>query len=188
MADRDVERRMVREEREIIGEKTQKDGFNVKRRTKNIVYGVDTNMKSRRLMMELLPEIIDNEYDKITSPKLYDDIAGMERKKSGKIEHSDSSHDDVLFSYLIFRYALHYGDSLRQKFGISPIASKNNLKSTGIFTDITKMGSIIDNANKLDNLLITNTQAYQTLKAYEDNNKEESDMKDAFLRILDLND
>jgi hypothetical protein len=188
MGDRDVERRMVREERDAIGEKTQKDGFNVKRRTRNIVYGVDTNMKSRRLMMELLPEIIDNEYDKLCSPKLYDDIAGMERKKTGKIEHSDSSHDDILFSYLIFRYALHYGDSLRQKFGISPVPSKSNLKAIGTNSNITKIGSIIENANKFDNLLFNDHPAYQTLMRQEQNNKEESDMKDAFLRILDMND
>jgi hypothetical protein len=41
-----------------MGEKQQKDGVTIKRKTKNIVYGVDTTSKSRDIMMSMLPDIV----------------------------------------------------------------------------------------------------------------------------------
>jgi hypothetical protein len=187
MKDRVVEPRMVQEERESLGEKTQKDGFNIKKRTKNIVYGIDTNMKTRKLMFELLPEIIDNEYDKIVSPMIYEDIAGLETKKNGKIEHSNSSHDDSLMSYLIFRYALHYGKSLRERFKINPIPTKFNIKSASSDEDMRKIENLLNTVQKTDSLAMSNNDVFNYIKDQQAKNQEKEERLSAFERIADLN-
>src|SRR5690554_5307030 len=56
-----IERRMYRELNKSAGQRKQKDGLNVVSKTRNFIYGVDTTKKSRDLMFELLPSIIDNE-------------------------------------------------------------------------------------------------------------------------------
>jgi hypothetical protein len=187
MKDRIVEPRMVQEEREVLGEKTQKDGFNIKKRTKNIVYGIDTNMKTRKLMFELLPEIIDEEYDKIVSPKIYEDIAGLETKKNGKIEHSNSTHDDSLMSYLIYRDALHYGKSLRERFKINPIPSKFNIKSMSSDEDMRKIENLLNTVQKADSLAMSNNDVFNFLKDQQTKNQEKEERLSAFERIADLN-
>ena len=57
-----------------------------KRKTKNIVYGVDTTSKSRDIMMSMLPDIVQNEAEKLVSPNIQQDIQGIQRKKNNKIE------------------------------------------------------------------------------------------------------
>jgi hypothetical protein len=189
MKDREVEPRMLREEKEQIGEKTQKDGFTVKRTTKNIIYGVDTNSKTRKLMFELLPEIVENEYDKIISPKLYEDIAGLERKKTGKVEHSDTSHDDSLMSYLIFRYALHYGKCLKDRFKINAIPNKGNIKTISSADNIQRIERVIQAANVADNMGANGLNSDMFNYLVEKNRRmgNESETSSALQRILDLN-
>jgi len=187
MKDRLIEPRMVQEEKEHLGEKTQKDGFTVKKKTKNIVYGIDTNQRTRKLMFELLPEIIDMEYDKIISPKLYEDIAGLERKKNGKIEHSSSSHDDSLMAYLIFRYALHYGKSLKDRFKINAIPSKSNLKIVSGNDDFKRIQALLDTVQTVDSLSMNNNQVFNYMKEHQDKIKEKDSALSAFERIADLN-
>ena len=123
-----VEPRMYRERVERLGEKKEKDGFIVKKKLKTISYGVDTNMTTRKQMFDMLPEIVETEYDKFVSPNVYKDLCGLERKKTGKIEHSESQHDDSLMAYLIFRWAVFYGKCFRDKFGIYPTPSRMNVK------------------------------------------------------------
>jgi hypothetical protein len=187
MKDRDIESRMVQEERETLGEKTQKDGFTVKRKTKNIMYGIDTNVKTRKLMFELLPEIIDSEYDKIISPRLYEDIAGLEKKKNGKIEHSVTSHDDNLMSYLIFRYALHYGQSLKNRFKINPIPTKTNIKTVSSSSDMKRIESILLQTQTAESLSAVNNQVYDFLKDHQNKIQERDSKIMSFERIADFN-
>lgn len=168
MKDRVIEPRMVKEERVTKGEKRQKDGFTVRQNTKNIVYGVDTNRVTRAQMFDILPEIVDYEYDKIVSKKLYSDIAGLEKKKNGKIEHSETSHDDSLMSYLVFRWALHFGSDLQKRFKISPMPSRNNLKTVSSSQDMLKIQGILEQANHLEGMATYNTQAFEYLKERED--------------------
>ena len=95
--------------------KKQQDGFTVKKKMKTIIYGVDTNQKTRKEMFDLLPGIVEFEYDKIVSEEIAKDIAGLETKKNGKVEHSSTTNDDGLMSYLIFRWSLHFGKKLKRK-------------------------------------------------------------------------
>ena len=192
-----IEPRIYRETRERPGEKTQKDGFVVRKKTKSIVYGVDTTAESRKLMYDLLMTIVNEEYDSIISPELYEDINRLERKKNGKIEASEGAHDDCLMAYLIFRYAVFYGSCFRDRFGISPIASKNNLKIVSSQDNFKKIENIIMNANSMDNNsnFFNNNEMFNVLKEQEKRIKEESGEEveksntaaiNSFLRMIDI--
>jgi hypothetical protein len=187
MKDRVIEQRMVQEEKEHLGEKTQKDGFTVKKKTKNIVYGIDTNQRTRKLMFELLPEIVENEYDKIVSPRLYEDIAGLERKKNGKVEHSNTTHDDTLMAYLIFRYALHYGKSMKDRFKINAIPTQSNIKVVSSERDIERIEKLLTIVQAPEAMGMNNNDVYNFLVDQSSKIREKDDKMRAFEKIIDLN-
>lgn len=101
---------------EIKTSKAEKKINDVKRQTfeskETRSYGVNTDNKTRPLMIDLLREIVNNEYKKINSRELIDEIAGLERDKTGKIQHGTTTHDDMVFSLLVLRYVWAYGTNL----------------------------------------------------------------------------
>lgn len=188
MKDSNIEPRMYREDREALGEKKQSNGFTIRQKTKTIAYGVDTNSVTRKQMFDLLPEIIETEYDKFVSQNLYDNLASLEKKKNGKIEHSSSGHDDSLMAYLIFRYAVFHGKCFRDRFGINPVPSRMNIKVQSSTADIAKIASLIEAANSgISNVNMTN-DTFNYLAQQERRLKDDSDAQlDAFIRITNLN-
>ena len=84
MKDPQIEPRMYRENREALGEKKTQNGFVVKKKSATVAYGVDTNTITRKQMFDMLPEIVETEYDKFVSPNVYNDLASLERKRNGK--------------------------------------------------------------------------------------------------------
>ena len=77
-------------------------------------YGINTTVAVRNTIVEFLLE------DVVANPHIYqikeinDEIANLERGKSGKIEHSSGNHDDLLFGYLMGRYAIGWLESTAQ--------------------------------------------------------------------------
>jgi len=147
MKNPEVEPRMYRETKEKLGEKVKSDGFTVKRKSNTIAYGVDTNTVTRKQMFDMLPEIVETEYDKFISPNLYKDIASLEKKKNGKIEHSSNGHDDSLMAYLIFRWAVYYGTCFKNMFGIYPTPSRMNVRVVSSSDNIQRIEKVINVAN-----------------------------------------
>jgi hypothetical protein len=145
--DPELEPRIYRETKDKQAEKTQVSGLTVKRKTKTIVYGVDTTKESRAAMYDLLGGIVADEYDKIVSPWLYDDIKNLARGRNGKIEAATGEHDDVLMSYLIFRYALQYGQNFQKLYHISAIATEANARGAGSADSRAMVKTIIQNEN-----------------------------------------
>lgn len=84
-----------------------------KKETKEVrVYGIDTTVKSREFMVkEILNMIVDERPELIISENIFNEIKTLERKKNGKIEHKDGTHDDCLMSYLIGMYMILYGNN-----------------------------------------------------------------------------
>ena len=189
MKDPVIEPRMYREEKETLGEKKQANGFTVKKKTKTISYGVDTNAQTRKQMFDLLPEIVDTEYDKFVSPNVYKDISNLEKKKTGKIEHSSSGHDDSLMAYLIFRYAVFHGRCFRDRFGISAIPSRMNVKVQSSASDMAKIAALIQNANNTASTMsLSGTPTYEYLADQQRKLNGDSDSQlNAFLRVTRLN-
>ena len=105
---------MYYEDKRVKGQaKVRKDyGYHETNTAKDKVYGTNTNVASRDIIISLTTDIVKDDYKKVNSKKIVDDIAGLERKNNGKIEHSSASHDDNLFSYLFVRYVWSYGVNL----------------------------------------------------------------------------
>src|SRR5574344_1988401 len=118
-----IEPRMYREVLDRKAEKTLNNGMIQEKKTKKVVYGVATTSASRKIMYDILGTIVREEPEVIVADMFYSEIKTLQVKKTGKIEAMDGMHDDIIMSYLVFRYALACGKCLKQMFGISPIAS-----------------------------------------------------------------
>ena len=82
------------------------------------VYGVDSTKSVRARLIEILMERAMYHKDKFIAPILWEEMRSMEVKKSGKVEHSDKTHDDNVFSYLMALYVWYEGKNLVENFGI----------------------------------------------------------------------
>lgn len=191
-----IEPRMYREEKEHLGERTTNNGFVVKRKSKTMIYGVDTTKQTRDQMMDLLFDIVDNEYDKLISENIYRDLVTLEKKRNGKIEHAAGKHDDSLMAYLIFRWAVFYGKCFQQRFHISPVPSRANVQSSkddsanSISAKMTRIFNTVDSA---ENAVLINQDVYNDLLdrqrkiADKDSDDEQARKANAFARIAAFN-
>ena len=76
-------------------------------------------------MIELLYERVEYHKDKIIAPILLAEMRAMEVKKNGKVEHSSTTHDDQVFSWLMALYVWYDGENLAERYHIM----KNTLKT-----------------------------------------------------------
>lgn len=97
----------------------------VKNTRKVKVYGVDSTKAVRARLIEILMERVRYHKDKFIAPILHAEMQAMQIKKNGKVEHSDNSHDDQVFSYLHALYVWYDGKNLAENFGIR----KSSLKT-----------------------------------------------------------
>lgn len=88
----------------------------VKRRVK--VYGLTSTKAVRARLIEILMERVRYHKDKFICPILHDEMRSMTVRPSGKVEHSDKTHDDQVFSYLMALYVWYDGKNLVENFGI----------------------------------------------------------------------
>jgi hypothetical protein len=96
-----------------------------KRAQKVRVYGTDSNREVRHRLIEILYDRVALHKDKFIAPILHAEMQAMEVKKSGKVEHSDKTHDDQVFSYLMALYVWYDGKNLAEHFHII----KNTIKT-----------------------------------------------------------
>ena len=109
----------------IIEEK--KDGIRViRKKQKTKVFGLDSSKYKRYLLIELLRERVQYHKDKFVSPVIYDEMQHMETKRNGKVEHSSTSHDDQVFSYLMALYVWYEGIDLRERYNIQKSSIKTD--------------------------------------------------------------
>jgi hypothetical protein len=69
------------------------------------VYGVDTGPKSREVMIDILFRKVSDGPELFRFPIIIKELKTLERKKTGKIEHTSGEHDDSVMAFLIFQYA-----------------------------------------------------------------------------------
>jgi hypothetical protein len=153
-----VRNNLYYEVKEKLGEKRIEDPkFSSKRKekVKTRVYGVHTGSNSTKsgtrdiMFNEILnnavnytPEVFGNKY-------IFEEIRTLERKKTGKIEHRDGGHDDILMSWLVSCYALLYGNNT-SKFvkvtsdGVGPVSEEENRKKTQVIRSIKDMGELVN--------------------------------------------
>lgn len=102
-------------------------------------------------MIDILIDRVEHHKDKFISPILYNELLGMEIKRNGKVEHSDSTHDDQIFSYLMALYVWYEGTNLMERYGIkkSTIKTDENIDEEAIdFSDGTV--EIVEHFNTKD--------------------------------------
>lgn len=104
----------------------QFDGIRMRKRPQRVkVYGLDSTKDVRARLIEILYERVAYHKDKFVAPILHSEMQAMEVKRTGKVEHSDNSHDDNVFSYLMAMYVWYDGKNLAQNFHII----KNTIKT-----------------------------------------------------------
>lgn len=96
--------------------------FRHKVRTK--VYGLDSTKAIRDKLIEILRERMTYHKDKFISPIIYHELETLEVKRNGKVEHSDTGHDDQIFSYLLALYVWYEGTHLMENWGIQKTTIK----------------------------------------------------------------
>ena len=82
------------------------------------MYGTDSTKDVRARLIEILYDRVAYHKDKFIAPILLKEMEAMEVKKNGKVEHSDNSHDDQVFSYLMALYVWYEGKNLAENFHI----------------------------------------------------------------------
>ena len=117
------------------------------------VYGVDSTKSVRARLIEILMERAMYHKDKFIAPILWEEMRSMEVKKSGKVEHSDKTHDDNVFSYLMALYVWYEGINLSERYGIKKTSIKTDDEvdeQIDYYNDDTV--EIVDSFNKEDPL------------------------------------
>lgn len=147
-----LEPRLYCEYVERQGEKILESGTVVKQKRKKLVYGTNTNNKSRDLMYQMLPCIVDDEPEVFISDQFYSEIKNLCRVKN-KVEARQGAHDDIIMAYLITRYSIAYGNGFKDRFGIMPIKSKANIHDghSTLNNISSSFVNILDDVNTINN-------------------------------------
>lgn len=104
--------RIIQEDRDIFAKARKKYVRKEKR-----VYGINTTAATRKIMVEdILFNLINNKPESFNNRDIFKELKTLERKKTGKIEHSDSGHDDILMSYLIGLFAILFEQKSMKRF------------------------------------------------------------------------
>lgn len=113
-----IKKNLYYEMKDKIIEEVIQNGRIVKKSRRTKVYGLNSTHEVRDQLIELLKERVSLHKDKFISPTLHKELTGLEVKRNGKVEHSDLTHDDALFSYLMALYVWYEGKNLKELFGI----------------------------------------------------------------------
>lgn len=136
-----VKRNLYYEIKDKVLEETVDNGKIVRKLRKTKVFGLHSTKEIRDQLIELLMERVRLHKDKFISPILHAEMRGMEVKKNGFVGHSDLTHDDQVFSYLMALYVWYYGKNLRENFGIQ----KMGIKTEEDIDDIVELEGVEDN-------------------------------------------
>ena len=135
------------------------DGYRVNKNKKMVkVFGLDSTRDVRARLIEILYDRVAQHKDKFIAPILLEEMEAMEVKKSGKVEHSDRSHDDQVFSYLMAMYVWYDGKNLMENFGLR----KNTIK-TDENEDIEELDGGIEEAEKKETISLETHDEEDTL-------------------------
>lgn len=148
------------------------DGIHiVKHKIKTKVYGLDNTKQKRPELIQILKERGRDHKDKFVIKELWEEFRGLEVKKNGFVEHSDKSHDDLTFSYLMAMYVWYYGHNLQQ-WGIEKEVLKTDTDEIEENYGEENKTNVADEMKKrgLDGSLEDNegTQALELLKKLQD--------------------
>jgi hypothetical protein len=106
------------------------------------ILGITTVSKSRALLYnQVLKMAVDDSYNLIHDKVIIEEIKGLIKTRSGRIDHAPGGHDDTLISYLFARWFLAFGEKIERY--INPLI-------IGIFSDINGENEMINEKRKLE--------------------------------------
>lgn len=101
-------------------------GMHRKKTERRKVYGLDSTKEIRETLIEILRERMEYHKDKFVAKVIYEELRGMEVKRSGKVEHSNNTHDDSVFALLMALYVWYEGKELATRYGIQKTTIKTD--------------------------------------------------------------
>lgn len=121
-----LKKNLYYEIKDVVVEERQ-DGIHAyKQKIRTKVFGINSTKAVRSELIDILLDRVENHKDKFMSPIIYNELLGMEIKRNGKIEHSDSTHDDQVFSYLMALAVWYNGTNLAERYGIKKTSIKTD--------------------------------------------------------------
>ena len=113
-----LKKNLYYEIKDVTVEERQDGVHAYKQKIRTKVYGLNSTRDVRKQLIDILIDRVENHKDKIISPIIYNELLGMEIKRNGKVEHSDSTHDDQVFSMLMALWVWYEGINLGERYGI----------------------------------------------------------------------
>lgn len=110
-------------------------------------YGLDNTGSTRARLIEILFQRVQYHKDKFISPILHEEMCGLIYKTTGgnsRVDHSATTHDDQIFSYLLALYVWYDCPDLTSRFGIirGEIKTDNDIEEQmGTIEDIYGEGT-----------------------------------------------
>lgn len=93
-------------------ERLDAKGFAVLEAKNDRCFGLNTNPKTRDMMMNILFDRVRNNKSQFVTKFLTEDITALIRTPLGKVQAANGCHDDSIMSYLIAMYTLFNGSNL----------------------------------------------------------------------------
>lgn len=151
-----------------IKEKVVEESFDGYRMNKNKrlvrVFGLDSTREVRARLIEILYDRVLYHKDKFVARILHDEMESMEVKKNGKVEHSSTTHDDQVFSYLMALYVWYDGKNVMENFNIQKNVIKTDTDEEITESDIIENETVekinLEDANLIENEEIAKQLAY----------------------------
>lgn len=147
-----VKKNLYYEIKEKVVEEERSEVRAHKRKRMVRVFGLDSTRDVRARLIEILYDRVAHHKDKFIAPIIYEEMSQMEVKRTGKVEHSDTSHDDQVFSYLMALYVWYDGHNVMENFNI-----QKNVIKTDENEDIEEIEGGIDSETDQMVELETNT-------------------------------
>lgn len=121
-----IKKNLYYEIKDIVVEEKQDGVHAYKQKVRTKVYGLTSTKAIRQLLIDILLDRVENHKDKFISPIIYNELLGMEIKRNGKVEHSNSTHDDQIFSMLMALYMWYEGVNMAERFGMRKTTIKTD--------------------------------------------------------------
>jgi len=121
-----LKKNLYYEIKDITVEERQDGVHAYKQKIRTKVYGLNSTRDVRKQLIDILIDRVESHKDKVISPIIYNELLGMEIKKNGKVEHSDSTHDDQIFSWLMALWVWYEGINLAERYGIKKTSIKTD--------------------------------------------------------------
>ena len=149
MKETKVKRNLYYEIKEKLFEEEVYNGKIIRSKRLTRVYGLNTTRQIREQLMELLRDRVTLHKDKFISPTLHKELTGLEIKSNGRWEHSDITHDDQIFSYLMGLYVWYYGNNLNDRWGIQ----KTGIQTDEDIDDVIELDTSSQNSSSNNNMI-----------------------------------